>query len=111
MNLELRKAGQFIADFEEQFRWYELQGGFDLSERFLVAVNETLELLCEHPGLGRECRFPQPELRGVHSFLVVRPFNRYLIFYRFDEIGLEGLRLMHGARDLPTQLLENSRAE
>ncbi len=106
MKRELRKAGQFIADFEEQARWYGQQAGTEVSERFFIAVKQTLDMLSEHPGLGRRCRFPQRELRGVHSFLVIRPFNRYLIFYRFDEMGLEALRLIHGARDLPRQLLE-----
>jgi len=108
MKLELRKAGQFIADFEEQVHWYEQKGGAELSERFFSAVKQTLEVLSEHPGLGRKRRFPQRELRGVHSFAIARPFNRYLVFYRFDETSLEALRLMHGARDLPRRLLEPS---
>src|SRR5688500_2201707 len=107
--LELLKKWQFIADFEEQFRRYELRGGSDLSQRFLVAVDETLELLRTHPEIGRLRGFRKAELRGWHSFLVTRPFNRYLIFYRFDESSLEALRLVHGARDLPRRLLEDPR--
>ena len=111
MKLELLKKEQFIVDFEEQFRWYEQRGGSDLSERFLMAVDETLELLRSHPVLGRLRRFRQPELRQWRSSPVIRPFERYLIFYRFDEMSLEALRLMHGARDLPRRLLENTRAD
>lgn len=106
MKLHLRRAEQFLADFEAQFRWFQDESGPDLANRFLSAVNATLQTLAEQPGLGRKRMFDHPRLLGLHSFLIARPFNRYLVFYRFDSTELQALRLIHGARDLPRRLEE-----
>jgi plasmid stabilization system protein ParE len=111
MKLRLRRADQSNADFETLFRWLREQGGTDLAIRFLFSVDNTLEKLAEHPHLGPRLKSRHPRLGDMHSFLVTRPFNHYLVFYRFDEIHLQALRLMHGARDLPKRLLEDSRDE
>jgi len=107
MKLRLRKSDQFGVDFEEIFQWYENEGDRDVADRFLLAVDLTLQRLAEQPGSGRERRAAVRQLRGVHSVLVVRPFNAYIIFYRYDANTLDALRIIHGARDLPRRLLEN----
>jgi toxin ParE1/3/4 len=106
MSRRVRKAELFIADFNRQFRWYDREAGWELARRYLAAVDRTLEKLAQQPDLGRVRRFPQPELRGIRSFAVERPFNRHLIFYRYDETRIEAWRVIHGARDLPRRLLE-----
>lgn len=108
---QIRKAEQFIADFDRQFRWYDRKGGWEVARRYLAAVDRTLEKLAQQPDLGRVRRFPQPELRGVRSLAVERPFNRHMIFYRFDETNVEAWRVIHGARDLPRRLLEPPRVD
>jgi plasmid stabilization system protein ParE len=106
MRLTLRRADQFTADFEAQVRWFGDEGGTELATAFVFAVDRTLEQLAEHPGLGRRSKFVHPKLQNLRSILVARPFNKYLVFYRFDSMHLYALRLMHGARDLPRRLLE-----
>jgi len=50
--------------------------------------------LAAMPELGRQCE----ELSArVRSF----PVGRYVIFYRPMENGIEIVRVLHGARDLP----------
>ncbi len=106
MSWQVRKAEQFIADFDAQFRWYDRKGGWEVAQRYLIAVDRTLEELAQQPELGRLRHFPQPELRGIRSLAAKRPFHRHLIFYRFDEAGVEAWRVIHGSRDLPRRLIE-----
>jgi plasmid stabilization system protein ParE len=106
MKLHLRRADEFTADFEGRIRWFRDQGGADIAIRFLYAVDTTLDSLAQQPGIGRKRRFIHPKLQGLRSFLITRPFNKYLVFYRFDSTYLYAFRLMHGARDLPRRLLQ-----
>lgn len=87
-------------DIECQVDYYLLEvGSLDPAERFVVALEETLELLVGNPGIGSAREFARNELAGVRSF-PVKSFGRHLIFYRPTEQGIEILRVLHGARDL-----------
>lgn len=48
------------------------------------------------PKLGRERFDLAPELRGL-------PVGNYIIFYRPMKDGIQVIRVLHGARDLPSQ--------
>ncbi len=64
------------------------------ADRLVEQVHEKLRLLAENPGTGRS----RDELaRGLRSF----PCGPYIIFYRIIENGVEVMRVIHGARDLP----------
>lgn len=101
-----RRAIEFNADFDRQYRWYLEQAGEDVAERFLEAMKRTLRRLSEQPELGRRRKFRNPALRNLRSHRVERPFDRVLIFYRLTDGGLEAWRLTDGARDLPRRLAE-----
>lgn len=62
--------------------------------RLLDRIDEICRLLATQPGMGR----PRPDLHpGVRSF----PVGSYVIFYRQVTEGIQVLRVMHGARDIP----------
>jgi toxin ParE1/3/4 len=64
------------------------------ADRLLDAVDKTCQLLATQPGMGRR----RPELAAnVRSF----PVGQYIIFYREVPEGIQVLRVLHGARDLP----------
>ena len=46
------------------------------------------------------------ELVGIRSFPVKRPFGVHLVFYRAARLSVTIERVMHGARELSTRLLE-----
>lgn len=69
--------------------------------RFFQAVDGTLEGLLAMPRTGRLRDSEQPMLAGVRS-RPVKGFGNYLIFYRVVDAGIEVVRVLHGARDLPT---------
>jgi toxin ParE1/3/4 len=68
--------------------------------RFADAVRETEELLAATPGTGTPRDLAWPELAGMRSHSV-KDFRKYIIFYITGEGGIEIVRVLHGARDLP----------
>lgn len=68
--------------------------------RFLDAARATLTRLARNPGLGRRRGFESPFLREIRVW-PVPGFERNLIFYRKIAGGIEAVRVLHGARDLP----------
>ena len=71
---------------------------FDLNpvaaDHFLDALDETCELLAQHPLIGR----PRPELgENMRSF----PVGNYLIFYVPKVDGIDIARVIYGGRNLP----------
>ena len=106
MNLTVEKSPLFDSDVTGQFGWYLDEAGAELAWRFFSAVDGTIAKLARQPDLGRSRHFRNPALQGLRSFRVEPPFDRLLIFYRATEGGLQLWRLMHGARDLPRQLVE-----
>ena len=107
MSLLLRRSDYFWADLLKRVDWYRDRASPDVAERFVNVVEATLESLQRTPGLGR-LRFSRwPDLAGLHSFRVQRPFHRILIFYRFDAEYVRAERLIHGARDLPRRLRQS----
>jgi plasmid stabilization system protein ParE len=84
--------------------WYRDNAGPEVAEQYVNAVEAALQKLAETPGLGRPRFKNWPELAGIHSWHVPRPFQRHLIFYRFDDMALSAERVIHGARDLLRRL-------
>ena len=111
MTLAVRKSECFLADLDAQYRWYAAEAGEKLAWRYLGAVDWTVQGLAQHPDLSRPRHFAHPELRGLHSFDVAKPYHRHLLFYRHDETTLGLVRIMHGARDLPRRLRQPPGAE
>lgn len=107
MKLPLHRGEKFNSDFHQQYLWYLQQVGEGLAERFLNAVEKTLQFLLTQPSLGRRRKFRHPALAGIRSFRVEPPFQKLLVFYRFTANELTVERLMHSARDLPRRLIES----
>jgi toxin ParE1/3/4 len=68
--------------------------------RFSEAVNATLDSLVTMPRTARICDFHRPEFAGLRA-KPVTGFSNYLIFYRVGDAGIDVVRVLHGARDLP----------
>jgi toxin ParE1/3/4 len=64
------------------------------ADRVLDDIEEKLLLLADQPGLGPARPDIAPDLRYF-------PVRRYLILYRQITDGIEIVRVVHGARDVP----------
>jgi len=107
MRLALQQSDFFLADLQKQVDWYRDNAGSEVAERYIGAVEATLKELTETPDLGRPRFQDWPELAGLHSWRVSKPYHRHLIFYRFDDKTLSAERVLHGARDLLSRLRQS----
>lgn len=64
------------------------------ADRVLDEIEKTCSLLADQPGLGPAKSDIAPDLRYC-------PVRRYLILYRQVTDGIEVVRVVHGARDVP----------
>jgi plasmid stabilization system protein ParE len=72
----------------------------DAANRFCDAIEEALELLAEHPQIGRSARFAAaPEVRRW----VLQAFPNYVIYYESRPAEILLIRLLHGAQDTGTK--------
>ncbi len=104
MSLVLSRSDDFWADLLRQVDWYRDNTSSEIAERYIDAVELTLDALIKAPGMGRSRFVGWPELAGIRSWKVQRPYQRHLIFYRFDANELFAERILHGSRDLPRVL-------
>lgn len=71
----------------------------DAADRVVQAFEQNVSLLATQPELGQL----KPRLRGLRMW-VVTEFPNYLMFYRERNGVLEIVRVLHGARDVPSIL-------
>jgi toxin ParE1/3/4 len=107
MSLEVSISLRAEQDMTLQYRWYLDNADLDIADRYLLAVHETILRIAERPDLGTRRRFQARELAHIRSIQVKKPFDRHLLFY-MEGNSLRIERVMHGARDLPKRLLEDS---
>jgi toxin ParE1/3/4 len=105
MNRHITRRPQAEADLTDQFVYYLAAGGAELAERFLTAVEAATQRLLETPGIGAKRSFRHPSLQGLRMH-PVRGFERHLVFYHERDDGIEIVRVLHGARDIPSAMDE-----
>ena len=65
------------------------------ADHWLDIINAKCQLLAQMPDLGRKRNDLAPGLRGL-------PVGNYVIFYRaLPNDGIQLIRVLHGARDIP----------
>ena len=74
----------------------------DAADRVEEAVFRACDFLASSPLAGRV----RNELTMLpYRFWVVRPYSKYLIAYDPEKKPLQIIRIVHGARDLPSVLM------
>jgi toxin ParE1/3/4 len=104
---EVNKRPQVIRDLIE-LATYIAEENLDASDRFLAAAEETFQQLAKIPGIGKNCQFSHPSLGDIRQY-AIKGFKKYIIFYRVTELGIEIIRVIHGARDIEAILDEDLR--
>ena len=79
----------------------------EAAERLLNAVGDAVVLLQDNPRAGSPMEFRSALAQGVRSW-APQGFPNHLLFYKASGDGIEIVRFLHGARDLPQYLLEDS---
>ena len=104
--MSVLKTDAFVADVERQFEWYMINASREVADRYLDAVGATCRMLGEHPLLGPRSGFIHPRLRDWRFFLVLRPFQKHILFYEVVARDVVMRRAVRGERDLSRGLLE-----
>jgi plasmid stabilization system protein ParE len=104
MSLRLQRSVWFIGDLEHYAAWYNREADWNLAERYLQAVALTLNLIAELPAVGHVTNFHAAELVSLRCIQVRSPFQRHLLFYRYDETTVFAERVIHGSVDLAHRL-------
>jgi toxin ParE1/3/4 len=86
------KAAQDLIDIGEFIAAHDAGA----ADRLLDTIDAKCRLLAGQPELGTLREDLAPRLRFF-------PVGNYLIFYRAIPEGIEVIRALHGARDLPAQ--------
>jgi toxin ParE1/3/4 len=68
----------------------------DAADRLLDRFDKLFRLLAAQPHLGKSIGDLASNLRFV-------PLGNYLVFYRPTKDGIETVRILHGARDIPAE--------
>jgi len=111
VSLRVVQTPESLADIALRADYYAQRENVALAERFTDAVKITVRLLASHPWIGKETEYAHPKLAGIRLFLVQKPFDKHLIFYRVCGDTLDIVRIVHGLRDLPRRLLDPPGAE
>ena len=77
----------------------EESGTDELALSFLAAAETTFKQLATMPAMGVARESFDPVLAGVRMWRIPG-FDKYLIFYRPAENGIEIIRVLHAKRDL-----------
>jgi plasmid stabilization system protein ParE len=87
----------FYRDIAQEELWLLEHAGVEIAERWHESLWKTIELLEQHPLVGRERR----DLKhgGVRSWRI-KGFERWLIFYGARDDMLVLYRVVPGAMDL-----------
>ena len=90
---QIRVAGKATADLDEIWL-YIAHDNPDAADKYIRTIVGRFPTLAAMPLMGRERAELSP---GLRSF----PVGRHVIFYRPMDNGVEIVRVLDGARDLP----------
>jgi plasmid stabilization system protein ParE len=72
---------QFLLDLAEELTWLNDKAGPEVAQSWYEALKETIQLLEQHPLIGRERTDLSPS--GIRSWRIAG-YPRWLIFYGVD---------------------------
>lgn len=99
----IRKLPSARQDLVDIVYHYIRQGSRPTARRFLAQAESTFQRLASIPGMGTLYEPDEPLYAGLRYFPVAR-FRLHIVFYRPIAGGIEVLRVLHGARDIPSLL-------
>lgn len=80
MSLVIAQSDYFWVDLQREVDWYRDRAGSEIATEYVDAVEATLHQLAKAPGIGRLRFRDWPELAGMRSSRVQRPYQRHLVF-------------------------------
>jgi len=81
---------------------YIQQRNPDGAHRFLISAEKAFNLLASQPLLGEV--YPHTKHSELRFWTLGRRFRNYVVFYRPTAEGVEIVRVLHGAQNMPSVL-------
>ena len=103
MTSRVDKTFLALRDIDEIAAFLQGRTGPQRAIRFLNEADRTFTRLAGMPGIGSLYDPEAPGLADLRFFPVSR-YRSYLVFYRPTPDGVEIVRVLHGARNLPELL-------
>ena len=97
MAYRIEKSVQSKRDIEEAFV-YIAENDLDAGVYFLVAVEESIEMLKEQPFLGSNRKFQNTKLNRLRIWQV-KGYKNYQIVYSVEEATIKIIRVLNSKRD------------
>ena len=102
MAVHIRRRLKAVQDAEE-IADNIANGSLEAAVRFLENAESTLKELADSPGIGSPFESDHPELANLR-YRRVKGFPNHVIFYVEHTTAIEVVRILHGARDLDSEL-------
>lgn len=101
MGTDVTLLPEAVCDLYGQAEYYERSGSSETAERWLDQARATLQFLTKNPQIGAVWPVPrqQRRLAGVRTWRI-QGFEKFIVFYRPVDSGIEVLRVLHGSRDV-----------
>ena len=97
MDYSVLKSVQAVRDIEESFV-YIAENDLDRAVYFLVAVEETIEMIAKNPFIGSVRQFQNAKLKNLRMWRV-KGYENHLIFYAVEENEIKIVRFLNAKRD------------
>ena len=85
------------SDIENTFRYLTRESSISVADRFLDQTFLSFNDIAAMPGIGTTV--DSKRLTSLRRWRV-KEFQKYLIFYFFDDATVSIVRVLHGARDI-----------
>lgn len=106
MKAIVRRRHRARQDLVAVFQHYAREAGLKTARRFLAQAEASFARLAAMPGLGATYEPEHPAFAGIRVFPITR-FKKYLVFYLPISNGIDVVRVLHGARDIPHILADD----
>ena len=91
-------------DVDAALAWYAQQAGEELMTRFVAALEAAYTHIAAYPGSGSPRWSQALKVPGLRFWRLTR--FPYLMFYVEKDDEVHVVRVLHGARDIPSTLAE-----
>ena len=101
----IHKTGLATVDIEELADYYLEKAGFTVAIRFIDNAERAFNELLARPGLGALLGLDELPYEDIRRWQI-QGFGQLIILYREMADGIEIVRVLNTARDIPTLLWE-----
>jgi toxin ParE1/3/4 len=87
-------------DLIDHWVWYAENSNLETADRFLLAAEETAQMLSTQPESGIRVLLSKTELQGMRRFPISNGYEKIFLFYFPLVNGIDLVRVIHASREL-----------